>query len=587
MAIRLTEPGSIRASSFISRHVRRALLGAALMSVPLGIVFPEQALAQSNTATATDIAQPDSYACAQSGFVGFETLADGTTLPGTIAGLQFVTTGGHTWLVGDFATNNYNGKYPNGAYMSEGTHWAWLGPNQGSGEIDFANGAASYFSLLTSVGSTDVYLEAYDSSHTVLATAGPARYDIFTGHMTELKITRAIPDMAYVIVHDTGNFFLVDSLCTDAPGVTEHGITNAFGNVIEGQPNVTGSWPLGGFDTVTSGTPGPTSCYQSPGCQRDNWIATINWGDNSANSTSPILCLLPPPPGPSPTPPQPVTMHCTIQGTHTYSSRGSYVIVIKFNNAPSTISAESEITYSPKVGDIKASVGELVAYDNLSTNSTFLPCTATAILSATQDMIVTAAHCVAAFLNGGDGHIFAHFKFAPGHSGPTCEALENCGTNPYGVFQADASSVSVTPNVGSEQRLDWAFIHLQPLGGTKVDQVVPALAVEFDGSTDSSWQAVGYPYGKQVGPPGQYQLFYRTCTGDSTTYDAGPPPPGPLQLIISSCANSGLTEGSSGGPWLTSAGAVGTVNKAIGGAGLLGTYLGSDAQAAYLSASVG
>src|SRR5258708_4387835 len=126
---------------------------------------PEQAIADgTNTTSVTDIANPDGYTCSQSGFIGFESLPDKMTLPGTIAGLNFVTTGGHTWLVGDFATGTYNGKYPNGKYMSEGTHWTWLGESQGSGRIDFANGAASYFSLLTSVGATPVYLEAYDAS---------------------------------------------------------------------------------------------------------------------------------------------------------------------------------------------------------------------------------------------------------------------------------------------------------------------------------------------------------------------------------------------------------------------------------------
>ncbi len=36
--------------------------------------------------------------------------------------------------------------------------------------------------------------------------------------MAELKITRAAADIAYVIVHDTGKFFLVDDVCTSAPG---------------------------------------------------------------------------------------------------------------------------------------------------------------------------------------------------------------------------------------------------------------------------------------------------------------------------------------------------------------------------------
>jgi hypothetical protein len=171
----------------------------------------------SFSATVTDIADPDAYSCSQPGYIDFEGLPDGTNLSsGTISGVQFTTTGGYTWLVGDFATENYNGKYPAGAYMSHGTHWAWLGVNQGAGRIDFPKGPAAYFSVLVS-NDTPVYLDAYDTYDSLLATAGPAPVSTNTGHMTELKITRAIADMAYVVVHDTGNYFEIDDVCTNAP----------------------------------------------------------------------------------------------------------------------------------------------------------------------------------------------------------------------------------------------------------------------------------------------------------------------------------------------------------------------------------
>lgn len=34
--------------------------------------------------------------------------------------------------------------------MSNGDLWAWLGPNQGAGRIDFTEGTGTYISLLTS-----------------------------------------------------------------------------------------------------------------------------------------------------------------------------------------------------------------------------------------------------------------------------------------------------------------------------------------------------------------------------------------------------------------------------------------------------
>jgi hypothetical protein len=191
------------------------LLAMALL-LAMAVTIPVTA-----TVTVTDVPNPDAYTCSQPGYITFEEYPDQFNLSaGAISGVEFTTTGGYTWLVGDFGTGNYNGKYPGGGYMSEGMHWAWLGTVQGAGRIDFVDGTASYFSLLTSVGApSPVYLEAYDSSDTLLETAGPAPDNCNTGHMWELVISRPSEDMAYVIVHDTGDYFLVDAICTDAPGV--------------------------------------------------------------------------------------------------------------------------------------------------------------------------------------------------------------------------------------------------------------------------------------------------------------------------------------------------------------------------------
>jgi hypothetical protein len=184
-----------------------------------GVMFITPHVTAAASATTTDVPNPDAYSCSQPGYIDFEKMPDGTNLSsGSINGVHFTTTGGYTWLVGDWATGTYNGKYPTGYYTSQGTRWAWLGENQGAGRIDFANGPASVFSLLVSNG-TPIYLDAYAADGSLLTTAGPAQPNYSTGHMTELKVTRDTADMAYVIVHDTGNFFLVDSVCTNAPGV--------------------------------------------------------------------------------------------------------------------------------------------------------------------------------------------------------------------------------------------------------------------------------------------------------------------------------------------------------------------------------
>jgi hypothetical protein len=176
----------LRLQRFIRPLAVTTLLMAGCMSL---LLQPGQANAAS--ATATDISNPDAYTCSQSGYIDFERLRDGTSLSsGAINGVQFTTTNGFTWQVGDFATGNYNGKYPNGGYTSQGTHWAWLGPDQGAGRIDFVNGPASEFSLLTSDNLSRVQVDAYRADNTLLATAGPSSINFNTGHMDELKITR-------------------------------------------------------------------------------------------------------------------------------------------------------------------------------------------------------------------------------------------------------------------------------------------------------------------------------------------------------------------------------------------------------------
>ncbi len=103
-------------------------------------------------------------------------------------------------------------------YTSQGTHWAWLGTSQGSGRIDFIQGRAKFFSLLASSASP-IHLEAYAANGTLLQTVSSPAGNTGTGTMDELRIQRAQADIAYLIVHDSGNYFLIDSVCTDAPGI--------------------------------------------------------------------------------------------------------------------------------------------------------------------------------------------------------------------------------------------------------------------------------------------------------------------------------------------------------------------------------
>ena len=172
----------------------------------------------------------------ESGTDGF--YGGGPPIASTVPGVQFTTTQGQDWLTGDWTVGGYNGKYPSGAYTSGGNKWAWLGVSQGSGIIDFTQGNASYVSIYTSTFS-GVVVDAYANDGTFLESSGWAGNNLSTGQMTQLLISRPTADVGYVIVHDTGNYWLMDWLCTNAPGVPTPTPVDTTPPVLNLPPSVT------------------------------------------------------------------------------------------------------------------------------------------------------------------------------------------------------------------------------------------------------------------------------------------------------------------------------------------------------------
>lgn len=156
------------------------------------------------------------------GFINFEEGTDGAVILSTVPGLHFTTTAGQDWLYADARTGYYSVQsltdpsVNNGPYVCNGYFFGWLGPSQGSGRIDFTLGTASYFSVLVSCY-TEFTVDAYDAGGTLIATSGTAAGNLGTYTFTRCTITQ--PGMAYVICHDAGNFWEIDDLVTDAPGV--------------------------------------------------------------------------------------------------------------------------------------------------------------------------------------------------------------------------------------------------------------------------------------------------------------------------------------------------------------------------------
>lgn len=139
----------------------------------------------------------------------FEDGVDKQVIRSRIPGLEFSTTQGYDWVYGDWRTGQYSGPYPKGSYFSNGNFFAWLGPNQGAGRIDLAGATASYLSIWTSTYS-GVTMDAYDAQNNLLANSGWASNNLNTGRMTKLTVTA--PNIAYVVIHDTGNYWLIDDL---------------------------------------------------------------------------------------------------------------------------------------------------------------------------------------------------------------------------------------------------------------------------------------------------------------------------------------------------------------------------------------
>jgi hypothetical protein len=145
----------------------------------------------------------------QGGFMDFENGVDQLPIRSTIPGMSFTTTMGYDWVYGDIRTGQYNvNPYGSCYYECHGNFFAWLGPNQGSGRIDFVGATAESVSMLTSTY-YGTHLDAYDSSGNLVAS-DYAGSNTQTGTMSEVAVSSS--SIAYVIVHDTGNYWLIDDL---------------------------------------------------------------------------------------------------------------------------------------------------------------------------------------------------------------------------------------------------------------------------------------------------------------------------------------------------------------------------------------
>jgi len=154
--------------------------------------------------------------------IDFENGVEGQAIVG-IPGVTFTQLGQNTWRYGDSRTGSYNTRsidlgYGSGSYQHYGNLWAWLGVSGPAGKIDFTNNDGTWFQTgYASYG--PFYIEGYNSSDVLIASASGSA-NAGQADMGWLNITAPEGQyFDYVIVHDSGNYFLLDQMSGDASGV--------------------------------------------------------------------------------------------------------------------------------------------------------------------------------------------------------------------------------------------------------------------------------------------------------------------------------------------------------------------------------
>lgn len=218
----------------------------------------------------------------------------------------------------------------------------------------------------------------------------------------------------------------------------------------------------------------------------------------------------------------------------------------------------------------------------LTLDGTDYVCSGTAISSARQDVVLTAAHCVGNAI----GQWASNWMFVPGYRD---------GRQPYGAFTARKFYVSRQwsgdAQSASAERYDVAFVTVNSSNGRRLGQAVGGQPVAFgDAATRLAAKpgADTYVFGYPSKPPfsGEYTDY---CAGAAqrTSADAA------ADALGLDC---GMTAGDSGGPWLAGFGprtgtgtvvAVTTYKFSNDRGELYGTVLGANARELYDEANAG
>lgn len=187
------------------------LLLLAVATTTVGLSFLGHLIVEAGTEEVWPANTPNSCLNPGDYFNDFEVGVDGVEIEASNPGILFSNTDGLDWVYGDVTVPGYNvNNPPDNDYATNGNNFAWLGQEGDIGRIDFLTRTATYVSILTSSAGLNLVAFDRDDNEVDSISTGDSRG---TGQMVRLTVTAA--EIAYVHVFDSGNFWLIDDLCTD------------------------------------------------------------------------------------------------------------------------------------------------------------------------------------------------------------------------------------------------------------------------------------------------------------------------------------------------------------------------------------
>jgi len=155
-------------------------------------------------------------------FIDFESGTEGARV-NDIAGVTFQNYGGFAPKYLDGSTGSYNvedhnGSYDYGSYQIYDNFGMWAGPEADAlgVRIDFTNDDGTWFTTGYSANSS-FYVDAYLSDASMVTASGANNYG---DDMSFLTVTASMgTTIDYVVIHDSGNYWVVDNMSGDASGV--------------------------------------------------------------------------------------------------------------------------------------------------------------------------------------------------------------------------------------------------------------------------------------------------------------------------------------------------------------------------------